>query len=167
MYILTNSWLLFHIAEHCRTPPLQKKNRKPILTRRHCFATYYSIKVVSLCSCSLKFLPAVPQWGSHYEPNVSCMLENPATYLALRGLISMYKCVCQELGNSRCSFPCKSHTGGLSQSVHHKQLGDKIPKIALGVFADKTTSLPPFGECVWHYLIPPVTTSHLHGTLGK
>lgn len=64
----------------------------------------------------------------------------------------------------------------ISMEVTHcwsqKQLRDKIPKTALGLFADKTTgfyasSPPPFGESVWHNLIPPVTTSHLHGALGK
>lgn len=83
----------------------------------------------------------VPRRGSRNEPNLSGLVENSGTYLALRGLISMYKCICQELDNSRCSFPCESHTGGLSQSVRHKQLGDKIPKIVLGVFADKTTGV--------------------------
>lgn len=85
--------------------------------------------------------PVVPRRGGRNEPNLSGLVENSGTYLALRALISMYKCVCQELDNSRCSFPCKSHAGGLSQSVRHKQLGDKIPKIVLGVFADKTTGV--------------------------
>lgn len=81
------------------------------------------------------------------------------TYLAVRGLISMYKTVCQELDCSRCSFTCKSHTAGFTQSVCDKQKGRNSQDHVCGVFADTTQVFyminPPtlFGMTVWHNLI--------------
>lgn len=85
-----------------------------------CSSVFFSLTFRQRCAGEAESRRAKSRWHAG---------EYRGTYLASRGLISMYKCVCQELDYSRCSFPCKSHTGGLSQSVYHKQEGTKFPRL--------------------------------------